>query len=319
MAALRSPTFKDLLGDGEGKTLETWSTIFRHLSDRAKDAEAAASTPLRGGRMTNDVEDWGLVKFYMALKTPGRVALNSLNSPRRVRSNDGGMDEDGDGERESPAFGASSATKDARFDHLRTSLALAKGELGTRASEAPYATIHGGLQGAFTALATIEEQLDSKASSVRVDGLVTGTNACYDKSVEACRAVEQLVTLGSISKVVALEHELRNMIARTRVLETTLDRASKLVEDLSTYVVIWLGRGLGLQPPGMESLPKNTSRSRLRRSMLWPPSTRNSRGAGSRLGVLSLTGKMPVLPSRGSTSPGTLPTTAFPPSCMPAA
>jgi hypothetical protein len=51
--------FKDLLDDGEGKTLETWNTIFRHLSDRAKDAE----TPLRGGRTTDDVEDWGLVKF----------------------------------------------------------------------------------------------------------------------------------------------------------------------------------------------------------------------------------------------------------------
>jgi hypothetical protein len=238
--------FKDLLDDGEGKTLETWNTIFRHLSDRAKDAE----TPLRGGRTTDDVEDWGLVKFYMALKTPGRVALNSLNSPRRVRYNDGGMDEDGDGERESPAFGASSATKDARFDHLRTSLALAKGELGTRALEAPYATIHGGLQGAFTALATFEEQLDSKASSVRVDGLVTGTNACYDKSVEACRAVEQLVTLGSISKVVTLEHELRNMIARTRVLETTLDRASKLVEDLSAYVANLAGPGSGVAASG---------------------------------------------------------------------
>ncbi len=96
--------------------------------------------------------------------------------------NDGGMDEDGDGERESPAFGATLATKDACCDYLRTSLALVKGELGTRASDAPYATIHGGLQGAFTALATFEERLDSKASSVRVDGLVTGTNACYDRA-----------------------------------------------------------------------------------------------------------------------------------------
>jgi hypothetical protein len=68
---LRSPTFKDLLKDGEGKTLAMWNTIFRHLSDRAKDAKAAASTPLRGGRTTNDVEDRGLVKFYTDLKTPG--------------------------------------------------------------------------------------------------------------------------------------------------------------------------------------------------------------------------------------------------------
>ncbi len=75
-AAVRSPTFKDLLEDGEGKTLETWNTIFRHLSDRAKDAEAAASTSLRGGRTTDDAEDWGLVRFYMDLKTPGRVPLD---------------------------------------------------------------------------------------------------------------------------------------------------------------------------------------------------------------------------------------------------
>ena len=68
---MRSPTFKDLIEDGEGKTLETWNTIFRHLSDRAKDAEAAASTPLKGGRTTDDTEDRGLVRFYTDLKTPG--------------------------------------------------------------------------------------------------------------------------------------------------------------------------------------------------------------------------------------------------------
>ena len=221
------------------------------------------------------------------------------------------MAKDGNGERESPAFGASSAMKDARFDHIRTSLALVKGELGTRASEAPYATIHGGLQGTFTALAMFEEQLDSKASSARVDSLVTDTNACYDKSAEACRAVEH-VTLESISRVVALEHELRDMSARTRVLETTLDRASKLVEDLSAFVANLAGPGSGVAASGVESLPKNTSRSRLHRSMLWPPSARNSRGAGSCWGALSLSGRRPVLLSRGSTPPGTLPTTAFP-------
>jgi len=126
-----------------------------------------------------------------------------------------------------------------------------KGELGTRASDAPYALIHGGLQGTFTALAAFEEQLVSKASSARVDGLVTDTNACYAKSAEACRAVEQLVTFGSISKVSALEHRLREMSARTRVLEVTLDRASKLVEDLSKYVVNLAGSGPGVAASGI--------------------------------------------------------------------
>ncbi len=79
-----------------------------------------------------------------------------------------------------------------------------------------------------------------------MDGLVTDTNACYAKSAEACRVVEQLVTFGSISKVSALEHKLREMSARTRVLEVTLDRASKLVEDLSVYVVNLAGSGPGV-------------------------------------------------------------------------
>jgi hypothetical protein len=78
---LRSFTFKDLLEDGEGKTLEMWNAIFRHLSDRAKDAKVAATTPLRRGRTMNVVEDRGLVKFYTALQTPGQVALVHVSTP----------------------------------------------------------------------------------------------------------------------------------------------------------------------------------------------------------------------------------------------
>ena len=44
----------------------------------------------------------------------------------------------------------------------------------------------------------------------------------------------------------ALEHKLRDMSAQTRVLETTLDRASKLVEDLSAYVANLAGPGSGV-------------------------------------------------------------------------
>jgi hypothetical protein len=39
VAALRSPTFGDLLNDGEGKSLETWTSIFWHLTDKAKEAD----------------------------------------------------------------------------------------------------------------------------------------------------------------------------------------------------------------------------------------------------------------------------------------
>ena len=230
------------------------------------------------------------------------------------------MAEDGDGERESPAFGASSATKDARFDHLRTSLALVKGELGTQASEAPYAMTHGGLQGAFTALATFEERrLDYKASSARVDGLVTGTNACYDKSAKACQAVEQLVMLGSISKVVALKHEVHDMSARTRVLETTLNRASKLMEDLSANVANLAGPGSGVAASGGGVTAEEYLAFKALQEHPTASIHQELKGAGSRWGALGLTGRRPVLPSRGSTSLGTLPTTAFPPSCMPSA
>ena len=88
--ATQSPTFQDLLDEGEGKSLETWTTIFRHLCNRAKDAKAF--TPVRGRWTADDVEDQGLANFYTELKTPGRVALDSLNSPKCMRYNDAAMD-----------------------------------------------------------------------------------------------------------------------------------------------------------------------------------------------------------------------------------
>jgi hypothetical protein len=182
------------------------------------------------------VEDQGLANFYTGLKTPGRVVLDSLNSPKRMRYDDAEKD-DGEG---TPDPGATSGSLLARMDplfgHLRNSLALINGELGSRAKKAPYATVHEGLQGAYVALATFKARLNSKASSMRVVGLVTDTNACYNKSADACRTVKQFVTLGSISNIVALEHKLRDMCMRNRVLEATLNRASRLVEDLSSYV-----------------------------------------------------------------------------------
>ena len=45
-AALRSPTFGDLFNDGEGKSSETWTSIFCHLTNKAKEADA--QTPVRG-------------------------------------------------------------------------------------------------------------------------------------------------------------------------------------------------------------------------------------------------------------------------------
>jgi hypothetical protein len=48
--------------------------------------------------------------------------------------------------------------------------------------------MHGGLQGVHTVPAAFDEKLATKASAAGVDELVMDTNACYDKSVKACRS-----------------------------------------------------------------------------------------------------------------------------------
>ncbi len=152
-AATRSPTFQDLLDEGEGKTLETWTAIFRHLCDRAKDAKAFAS--VQGRRAADKVENRGLINFYTytALKTPKRVAPNSSNSPKCMRYNVQEMDGGEGNPNPNATSGLSSDKMDELFSHLRTSLALVNGELGSQAAEAPYTTVHGGLQRAYAALA----------------------------------------------------------------------------------------------------------------------------------------------------------------------
>ena len=75
-------------------------------------------------------------------------------------------------------------------------------------------------------LTAFDEKLATKASAARADELVTDTNVCYGKSVEACKAVEHLVILGSISKVARLEHELQAMASRTKALEESIKKAS---------------------------------------------------------------------------------------------
>jgi hypothetical protein len=155
---LRSLTFKDRPDDGEGKSLTTWSTIFRPLCDKAK--EANARTPVGGGR-AGDGEGQGLINFAMAVKTPGRVAFNSLDLSKHMNNGD----EEGEDEMEDGSIGLGSAKRDSRFMHLRTSLALVKGELGTRSAEAHYATVHGGLKGAYAALMAFKGKLAGKAST----------------------------------------------------------------------------------------------------------------------------------------------------------
>jgi hypothetical protein len=135
------------------------------------------------------------------MKTLGHVAFDALNSPKRMKFGD---EEESAGDDGSIGSGPAQRQEDSRLMHLRHSLAMVKGELGTRAPDAQYATIHGGIQGAYSALKAFEERLASKASSSQVNGLISDTKGCYTKSLEACRAVDQLVNMGSITKIATL-------------------------------------------------------------------------------------------------------------------
>jgi hypothetical protein len=88
-------------------------------------------------------------------------------------------DEEGEEGTEEESLGSGSAKRVSRFAHLlRTSLALVKGELGTRSTAAHYTMVYGGLQGVHVALTAFDKKLATKASAARVDELVTDTNIC---------------------------------------------------------------------------------------------------------------------------------------------
>ena len=65
-----------------------------------------------------------------------------------------------------------------------------------------------------------------------MDLLISGTAECLGKSKQACQAVKYLDCLESVSRVVNLEKGLHAM-----VLEETLNKASKIVVQLSKYVL----------------------------------------------------------------------------------
>ena len=115
-----------VLEDGE-QTMEAWTAIFRHLQE----------VGIRG-----DEEEWddlGLRRFATAMKTPhGRVNTDLLNSPKQLC-----MTKEGDNE----SFTTAGSAWDPRASHLKLthSLALVKGELGSRDDDASYVTVHGGL------------------------------------------------------------------------------------------------------------------------------------------------------------------------------
>ena len=126
-------------------------------------------------------KDQGLRQFAMAMKTPGRVYFDPLNSPKRARLRYGEDDEsadDGNG-------GSGGSEGDPRVTNLKHSLAMVKGELGVRGAGAFYVTIHGGLQVSLASLTELELKLEQKASSAQVNGLLLDTHHCQAKSVEA--------------------------------------------------------------------------------------------------------------------------------------
>jgi hypothetical protein len=124
---------------------------------------------------------------------------------------------------------------------LKHALALIKGELGMQSKEAPYNTLHGGIQGLWTGLGNMEEGYIKQGETLRacqdrVDHLFMDTRATWGKSNEAISAVEQLANMGGHSKVSLLESQLALMTAKVSQLETTLNKATSCVMDLSAYV-----------------------------------------------------------------------------------
>ncbi len=126
--------------------------------------------------------------------------------------------------------------------NLKHALALVKGELGTRDADATYNTVHGGPQGLWTGLKSLEARHNKQGETLRccqdnVDLLTTESKAAWGKNNEAMRAVEQLANFEGQSKVSLLESQLATMLAKVTEMEATLKKASTFVMDLSAYVL----------------------------------------------------------------------------------
>jgi hypothetical protein len=129
--------------------------IFRHLQEV-------------GARGNKEVqEDQGLQRFAMAMKTPqGWGDTNLLNSPKQLRMSDHNNNN------------ASSITLAGAWDThvahlvLKHLLALVKKEVGSREANAPYVTVHGGLQGSWDKLRVLECGIaeDRKVWASKADG-----------------------------------------------------------------------------------------------------------------------------------------------------
>ncbi len=174
-------------------------------------------------------EDLELRCFATAMKTPrGRGNTDLLNSPKQLC-----LSEENDNESSSIA---SAGTWDARAAHLKLkhSLALVKGELGSWEVEAPYVRVHGGLQGSWDKLRTLEHKviedrrvLALKADDSQVGLILTQATAMWNKAAVAESLADQLIAMGGTGRIAELNEDLKLLTARIQKLEDTMEKASE--------------------------------------------------------------------------------------------
>jgi hypothetical protein len=187
---------------------------------------------------------------------------------------------------------------DVRASHLNLthSLALVKGELGSRDNDASYVTVHGGLQGSWGKLRALERAvaqdrlvLANKAEESKVGLILMQATAAWNKASMAELLVDQLVAMGGTGRFIELKEDLTNLTTRIRKLEDTMDTASEFCLNLSAHVSTLSGSG---PAASTESVPTMTP---------WRQSGRNSRAGPSRSGASFSMEKTLALHSHAST------------------
>jgi len=241
-----SPSGRTMLSDGSTQSLEAWAAIFRHLQDACRAREEDDAAGLVEDEDFEEAANAGLQRFATAMKTQGgRERLNPLMSPKRLRV---GELEDDDG----GSISSDNLPQGPRVTALKHALALIKGELGSKPPDATYNTLHGGIQGLWQSMGTLEEastqQLERLGThQAKLDGLFVDSRATWNKCDAAARAVEQLTNLSGSSKVTLLESQLASMTSKVVELEATLDKATSFMMDLSSFVVTNLPQAAGPQ------------------------------------------------------------------------
>jgi hypothetical protein len=170
---------KSVLADEE-QMMESWAAVFWHLHDVSNANNEAKGTK----EGDTEAVDNGLQHFTTAMKTPGGWGVqNLLMSPKRIRLEEA-YDED------ASSVSSSNLPQGPRVTALKHALALVKGELGMWSAEAPYNTLHGGIQGLWTGLGNMEEGYIKQGETLRacqdrVAHLFTDTRAMWGKSNKA--------------------------------------------------------------------------------------------------------------------------------------